>query len=343
MTPSSARRAPGALAAFIALSGEVHASAIGVAFDDTRLPREAVLDRLAESYDAPSPSRAKTVQTYGFSTPTQVFSALGAGLKLVGASRRERQFRDGWQRYWRFHPWCRRDAIRPLSAGHRWRLRQFEHLGPIARFDRDDLSDLYRALRRGQRRSQQLRSGAFYANNHYGLDRVVSFPGFYQTAGSGYGGDTAEVFGEAGWRVAVAAPVVSAAAVEPFVELAGSIFIPRASPENSGPASLVGGSENAGYGMTTFGLRSEATLFVNAPMTVDGMIGWQHVYGGPAPNSSMAFASTPLTPFSIAGAPSRLDAGQRGARVTGVDEQNLSPGNRGDEIEPIVIGDRSRP
>ena len=76
--------APGALAAFNALSGEVHASAIGAAFDDTRLPREAVLDRLAESYAAPSPSGAKTVQTYGFSTPGQVYSAWAQGFDSWG-------------------------------------------------------------------------------------------------------------------------------------------------------------------------------------------------------------------------------------------------------------------
>jgi hypothetical protein len=51
---------------------------------DTRLPREAVLDRLAESYDAPSPSGAKTVQTYGFSTPTQVYSAWAQGFDSWG-------------------------------------------------------------------------------------------------------------------------------------------------------------------------------------------------------------------------------------------------------------------
>jgi outer membrane autotransporter protein len=34
-----------------------------------------VLDRLAESYGAPAPSGDKTVKTYEFSTPAQVFSA----------------------------------------------------------------------------------------------------------------------------------------------------------------------------------------------------------------------------------------------------------------------------
>ena len=43
-----------------------------------------MLDRLAESYDAPSPSSAKTVQTYGFSTPTQVYSAWAQGFDSWG-------------------------------------------------------------------------------------------------------------------------------------------------------------------------------------------------------------------------------------------------------------------
>src|SRR5260370_16774125 len=49
----------GARQAFDALSGEVHASAVSAAFDDARLPREAVLDRLANPYappQAPPPS-----------------------------------------------------------------------------------------------------------------------------------------------------------------------------------------------------------------------------------------------------------------------------------------------
>jgi subtilase-type serine protease len=49
-------------------------------------------------------------------------------------------------------------------------------------------------------------------------------------------------------------------------------------------------------------------MFANAPMTLDGMIGWQHVYGGPTPNATFAFASAPSTPFSIAGAPIARDA-----------------------------------
>ena len=38
------------------------------------------------------------------------------------------------------------------------------------------------------------------------------------------------------------------------------------------------------------------------------MIGWEHVFGGETPTSTLAFASDPLIPFSIAGAPIARDA-----------------------------------
>jgi Autotransporter beta-domain len=118
-------------------------------------------------------------------------------------------------------------------------------------------------------------SGAFYANNHYGLNRSVSFPGFDQSVGSGYGGETVEVFGEAGWRIAVAAPMVSAASVEPFLGVAGVDLHSASFAETPGPASLVGGSENTGYGITMLGLRGDTTMFATTPLTLTGMIGWQ--------------------------------------------------------------------
>jgi autotransporter-associated beta strand protein len=298
----------GALSAFNALSGEVHASAVGAAFDDTRLPREAVLDRLAESYGAPSPTGAKAVQTYGFSTPTQAYSAwaqafdswghlggngnaatigndlggfiLGADATLYG------RYRLG------------------IAGGY-----ANSSISDPARGSTGTISATYIGLYGGASvDALQLRGGAFYANNHYGLDRSVSFPGFYQTAGSGYGGDTAEVFSEAGWRIAVAAPVVSAASVEPFLGVAGDDLHTASFAETPGPASLIGASENADYGITMLGLRGDATMFPTTPLILTGMIGWQHVYGGPTPNATFAFASRASTPFSIAGAPIARDA-----------------------------------
>ena len=45
--------AAGARQAFDALSGEIHASAVTAAFEDQRLPREAILDRLSQPAETP--------------------------------------------------------------------------------------------------------------------------------------------------------------------------------------------------------------------------------------------------------------------------------------------------
>jgi outer membrane autotransporter protein len=300
--------APGALSAFNALSGEIHASAVGAAFDDTRLPREAVLDRLAESYAAPSPSSAKTVQTYTFSTPTQVYSAwaqafdswghLGGNSNAATMSNNDGGFILGADAtlYGRYRL--------GVAGGY-----TNANLSAPARDSYGNVSAAYIGLYGGMSADAlQLRGGAFYANNHYGLNRSVSFPGFDQSVGSGYGGDSTEVFGEAGWRIAVAAPMVSAASVEPFLGVAGVDLHAASFAETPGPASLVGGSESTGYGITTLGLRADTTMFATAPLTLSGMIGWQHVYGGLTPNATLAFASAPSTQFWIAGAPIARDA-----------------------------------
>ena len=293
----------GARAAFNALSGEIHASAIGAAFDDTRLPREAVLDRLAESYDAPSPSGAKTVQTYGFSTPTKAYSAWAQAFNSWGHVSGNGNAATTNNNLSGFILGADATLYSRYRLGVAGGYANANVSAP-ARSSYGNVSAAYIGLYGGvSADALQLRGGAFYANNHYGLNRSVSFPGFDQTAASGYGGDTAEVFGEAGWRIALAAPMVSAASVEPFLGAAGVDLHTAAFAETPGPASLVGGSENAGYGITTVGLRGDTTMFATAPLTLNGMIGWQHVYGGPTPNATFAFASLPSTLFSIAGAP----------------------------------------
>ena len=298
----------GALSAFNALSGEIHASAVGAAVDDTRLPREAVLDRLAETYGSPAPDGAKTVKTYNFSTPTQVYSAWAQGFDSWGHLGGNGNAATISNNLGGFILGADATLLNRYRLGVAGGYANAS-LGDPARGSSGNVSATYIGLYGGASvDALQLRGGAFYANNHYGLDRAVSFPGFYQTAGSGYGGDTAEVFGEAGWRIAFAAPMVSAASVEPFIGVAGVDLHTASFTETPGPASLVGGSENAGYGITTLGLRSEATMFAPAQLTLNGMIGWQHVYGGPTPNATFAFASAPSTAFSIAGAPIARDA-----------------------------------
>ena len=141
----------GALSAFNALSGEVHASAIGAAFDDTRLPREAVLDRLAESYSAPSPSSGKSVQTYSFSTPAQVYSAWAQAFNSWGHLGGNGNAATTNNNNGGFILGADATLYGRYRLGVAGGYSNSNVSDPAPRFDRDHLGDLYRALRRRQR------------------------------------------------------------------------------------------------------------------------------------------------------------------------------------------------
>ena len=294
--------APGALAAFDALSGEIHASAVSAALDDTRLPREAVLDRLAESDRAPS-GGGKNVKTYEFSTPTQVFAAWGQAFDSwghIGGDGNAATISNNLAGFILGADTTLYGRYRLGIAGGYTNA----NLDVSACDSSGNVSATYIGLYGGASEGPlQLRGGAFYAYDHYGFSRAVLFPGFAEQEGSGYGGDSWQAFAEAGWRLPLWAGAVDPTWVEPFVGLTGVNLHSASFAETPGAAAPNGASQTYGYRLTTLGLRGEASLFTWAPLTMNGMIGWQHVFGDVTPNSVMAFASEPYVPFSIAGAP----------------------------------------
>ncbi len=247
----------------------------------------------------------KTVKTYEFSTRRDGILGLGAGVRLLGPHRRRRQRGDDLQHPRRLHPRRGRDAFGQISARRRRRLHQREPRSPGARLVGQRERDLHRRLRRLQRhRAATARRRLLRLRPLRPQPRRPSFPGFNETlwlrlrrrhaAGLRRGRLAGRVRGavcrrprgssrSSAWR--------------------GSTSTPTPSPRRPAPAALVGGSQSYGYGITTLGLRSQTALLTTAPLTLNGMIGWQHVYGGAAPTSALAFASQPFTPFSVAGAP----------------------------------------
>ena len=314
-----------ALGAFNALSGEVHGSAIGAAFDDTRLPREAVLDRLAESYAAPSPSGAKSVQTYAFSTPTQVYSAWAQGfLDFWGHLGGQRQFRDAWQQHRRFHPRRRCDALWPLSPWRRRRLRQFEHLRSVARFDRQYLSGLHRALRRRERRRAAIAwRRLLRQQSRTGFYRAVSFSGFYQSAGSGYAATPLRLSARRAGGSLSPCPGSSLRRSSRSSVSRGSLSMPPVSPKRLARPRLSAVGERGLRDHDAWAAQRNNDVR-DSPITLNGMIGWQHVYGGPTPNATMAFASAPSTSFSVAGSPIARDVFALGSASTAASPQTSS-------------------
>ena len=293
----------GAVAAFDALSGEVHASAVSAAFDDQRLPREAVFDRLATPYGGALAGGAQSVQTLAAPNPAQVFAAWGQAFDSwghIGGDGNAATLSNNLG-----------GLIFGADATLQGRYRlgvaggyDYSTLGLGARSSSGNVSTTYVGLYGGlSDGALQLRGGGFYGYNHYGTSRSAVFPGFADTLGSGYGGDTWQAFAEAGWRMPVGGLAAYSAWAEPFVGLTGLEIATRSFGESAGAAALNGASATYDYGITTLGLRGEASLFAWAPLVANGMIGWQNVFGDVTPNSVLAFASAPDVPFAIAGAP----------------------------------------
>jgi outer membrane autotransporter protein len=153
----------------------------------------------------------------------------------------------------------------------------------------------------------QIGGGALYAYNRYGTSRSIDFPGFADTASSGYGGDSIQAFAEAGWRIGLDG-LAGPASIEPFVGAMAMHLDTGSFQETGGAEGLVGSSRGYDYETTTVGLRGEASLFAQSPLTARGMIGWRHLYGEASPTSVLAFASAPSIPFTVSGAPIARDA-----------------------------------
>ncbi|MGA2795450.1 MAG: autotransporter domain-containing protein, partial [Roseiarcus sp.] len=301
----------GAQQAFDALSGEIHPSAVSAAFDDSRLPREAVLDRLSSPYGALATGGAT-----GFSAmnaivapnlPAQVFAAWGQAFGSFGhiggdgnAATLDR-------------------SMGGFILGVDASLDERYRLGVAAGYTQSTLSldarassgsvdSTYAGLYGGASlEALQLRGGAFYAYNRYGTDRSIAFPGFSDAASSGYGGDTLQAFGEAGWRVGLSG-FAGPTFVEPFAGALAMHIDTSSFSEAGGASALSGASQGYDYGATTLGVRSEATLFANTPLLARTMLGWRHVFGDVTPSSTLAFESAPSLPFTITGAPIARDA-----------------------------------
>src|SRR5690606_2716590 len=68
--------------------------------------------------------------------------------------------------------------------------------------------------------------------------------------------------------------------------------------ESGGSASLLGHGRTYDLGTTTVGLRAQASLGADTPVTLKGMLGWRHAYGDVAPELLMAFRDGSV-PFAV--------------------------------------------
>ncbi|MFG1428206.1 autotransporter domain-containing protein [Roseixanthobacter glucoisosaccharinicivorans] len=148
-----------------------------------------------------------------------------------------------------------------------------------------------------------LRGGAAYTWHDVSATRTVAFPGFWQSADGGYTTGTAQVFGEAGYEVAVGAYAFEPFAGLAYVNVAGGSFL-----ESGGAAALSVSTGGMDTVYSTLGLRVATTMQAwGRTLTPHATLGWQHAFGDTTPTSAMQFLGG-TSPFSVSGVPIAEDA-----------------------------------
>jgi fibronectin-binding autotransporter adhesin len=142
-----------------------------------------------------------------------------------------------------------------------------------------------------------LRAGAAYTWQQIDMSRGVFFPGFSELLDSDYSADTAQVFGEVGYGMAL-----GGASLEPFAGVAYVNLETDGFAERSGHAALdaLGTSDSVGF--TTLGVRDSTNFQVGAmALTARGTLAWRYAFGDTDPVARVAFNQG--LPFGVAGLP----------------------------------------
>ncbi|WP_210302210.1 autotransporter-associated beta strand repeat-containing protein [Methylobacterium brachythecii] len=327
--------APQSRAAFNALSGEIHSSAVTTQFENAFLVREAVLDRLrwgnatgfgndtlgvgqrfapgttlpaAYTADLPGRASAPTPVTALLVDPNPIavwgqgFGAFGSTASDGNAARLARQT-SGFvlgadariENNWR------------LGAAGGYSFTNFDVTG---RQSSGTIESGYGALYAGgplggPQSPLQLRLGATYGGNSLTTRRGIAFAGFNENASARYGGTTAQGFGELGYRVGT-----TAAYVEPFVAAAAIRIGSNGFTEVGGASALTTRGRDYDLATSTIGLRAEARLSevfaTGMPIMVRALVGYRRAYGDVVPSALLAFAGGQQ--FVSAGLPIDRDA-----------------------------------
>lgn len=290
--------AASAQAAFDAISGELHASLLGVLSDDSRYVREAAIGRLRDT----GGEEGGRVWAYGF-------GASGERDGDGNAAAADASTAGGF-------------------IGADFALNGVWRLGAVAGFQHSDLDIDARASSAsidtvqfgvyggGRWDRWALRAGGAYAAHDVETDRIVAFPGFSDAAGGSYDATTWQLFAELAYRFEA-----GATGIEPFVRIAHVAVDTDAFDETGGAVALEGADGSLDADLATLGVNFDAAFSLGgADAKVRGQIGWRHAFDDSAPRRVLVLSGNQA--FEVAGLPVQTDAA---AIALGLDV-TLSPG-----------------
>lgn len=316
------------------LSGEIHASAVTAGIEDTRFPRESILDRLDDAatggpagalgavapFGGLAPAVPAAAQGYapvrkGYDVPVLAaaapppspYTAWGTGFGDFGRNGGDGNAASLDRSLGGFVLGI--DARIDGAYFNNWRI------GVAGGYTNDDL----RVSGRASSGSFETYFGGLYAGAQYGAvdiklgvlgggtstetRRTIAFPGFLDTARSNYDGTVVQGFGEVGYKIGLAHGFL-----EPLVQGAVIHLDQDGFRESGGAAALSGASRDYDVETVTAGIRAEAALpYGGLPLIARAFVGYRHAFGDVDPKALLAFEAGGSA-FTIAGAPIDQDA-----------------------------------
>lgn len=278
--------------AFRQVSGEIYPSIVGALAEDSRFVRDAVEQRLSGAEDAAR--AAGQAGASGYQAWSQGFGSKGSmegsgvdtldrstGGLLMGA--------DG----------LLSDDLRLGFFGGYGRS-SFSEDGQSAEADADSyLLGVYGSTALDALR---LSFGGSLGLSSVKADRDVAFSSFSDSLHSDYTAATAQIFGEAAYRVDLGEAVI-----EPFAGLAQVHVSTDGFREDGGAAALSVDDDAYDLTYTNIGLRAATSVEVGgATVHLKGEAAWRHALGDVTPEASMALAGG--SGFAVQGASVNRDA-----------------------------------
>jgi outer membrane autotransporter protein len=299
---------PGAQDAFDQLSGEAHASGLSTLIGGSGSVRSIVSQRFQSSFGnrgtasvdpltsyASYGSSADSGRAAGYATWGQVFGSWGrtsGDSRTAGVRHDDGGFLVG------------ADAI----LAETWSVGAFAGYGRSTFSVRDrnssGSSDNFHLGFHGGTEIGSLRLNVGAAHSWHGIDtsRTVAFPGYTDQLSASYRARTAQIFGEAGYRLAVGTFGTGALSVEPFAGLAYVHTTTNGFSETGGAAALTAAGSTSATTFSTLGLRAFSQFEAGGMQaTLRGMVGWRHGFGNTVPTTRFSFAGG--NAFSVSGTP----------------------------------------
>ena len=161
-----------------------------------------------------------------------------------------------------------------------------------------------RSLRRLEFGALKVRAGGAYAWHTIDTSRIVALPGFSDTPTGHYNGGTGQIFGEAGYGIAL-----GKVAIEPFAGAAWVHLATDAFNERGGAAALRAAANSFEVGYSTLGVRAASLipLWWDIVLVLRVSAAWQHAFSDVTPTATLAFQGAGA-PFVIAGVPAARDS-----------------------------------